>query len=93
MAAARAAPFTVGEAISFGWDRFKANFGPLAIVTLVVWGVEFFLNRLIRPDTGPGFRASIPMVICSHSARMPSWTRSIVAGERPWPRAKVVTFW
>jgi uncharacterized membrane protein len=52
MAAARAAPFTVGEAISFGWDRFKANFGPLAIVALVVWGVEFVLNLLIRPDTG-----------------------------------------
>src|SRR5918996_5723371 len=54
MTAARAAPFTVGEAISFGWDRFKANFGPLAVVALVVWGVEFLLNLLIRPDTGTG---------------------------------------
>lgn len=47
-------PFTIGESISFGWDRFKSNIAPLAVVAIVVWGVEILMNVLIQPDSSFG---------------------------------------
>jgi uncharacterized membrane protein len=44
--------FEISDALSFGWDRFKANIGPLAITVLVVIIVEGLISTLARGQTG-----------------------------------------
>jgi uncharacterized membrane protein len=52
MDAPAARGFDIGEAFRFGWDRFKANFGPLAIAALAVFLVEVLTNSLTRQFEG-----------------------------------------
>lgn len=48
--------FSAGAAVSYGWDKFTKNVGPLLIamlVFLIIGGVLYFIQSLLRPDT-PG---------------------------------------
>jgi uncharacterized membrane protein len=44
--------FQIGEAIRFGWERFKENIGPLAIAALAVLAVNLLFNLLQASVTG-----------------------------------------
>jgi hypothetical protein len=44
--------FQIGEAISFGWERFKENIGPLALAAIVVFAVNAIFSVLQRSVTG-----------------------------------------
>jgi uncharacterized membrane protein len=44
--------FEIADALSFGWDRFKANLGPLAITIAVVIFVEIVLSVISSGQTG-----------------------------------------
>ncbi|MFT4011255.1 MAG: hypothetical protein QM655_14565 [Nocardioidaceae bacterium] len=63
-------PYSVGNALSYGWAKFQQNVGPLIIVTLAIVAVAIVLgivrllanvgtNAAINPETGrvenPGF--------------------------------------
>ncbi len=47
-----AAPFSVGNAFSYGWNKFKANLGPILIVALVLVAALVFIQILQFVFTG-----------------------------------------
>lgn len=53
-AAAPAASFEIGEALRFGWDRFKANIPTLAVIAIIVWGLQAITSWLARDTEGVG---------------------------------------
>ena len=44
--------FQIGEAIRFGWERFKDNIGPLAVAAMAVLAVNLVFSLLQRSVTG-----------------------------------------
>lgn len=43
-APAGGAAFSVGDAISYGWNAFWQNIGPMVLITLVIFVVQFLVN-------------------------------------------------
>jgi uncharacterized membrane protein len=46
-----AAPFNVGDAVSYGWNAFWKNVGPMILIVLAIWAVNIVLS-LIGLATG-----------------------------------------
>ena len=38
------APYSVGDAVSYGWSAYWKNVGPLVVITLVIFAVQFLIS-------------------------------------------------
>jgi uncharacterized membrane protein len=77
--------FEIADALSFGWDRFKANIGPLAITVAVVIFVEIVLSVISSGRTGfGGFILSLVTFLIGQIIAM-GWVRISlnIVGGRP----------
>ena len=82
-----AAPFAIGDALSYGWKAFWANIGPLALVAVVVVGVNLFFSVFANTTSSTGGRLLIQILgrLASTLIEL-AWIRAglaITAGQRP----------
>ena len=40
------APFSVGDAVSYGWNAFWKNVGPMILIVLAIWAVNIVLSLI-----------------------------------------------
>lgn len=62
-------PLDIGKAISFGWNGFLANIGPLLLAALAVFAVQFVFSMVLR---------SVDGLIVRWLVQMASWVVSII---------------
>ncbi|CAB4732825.1 unannotated protein [freshwater metagenome] len=44
--------YRVGDSISYGWNAFLKNIGPMILITLVILAVQVLLNVVVGADAG-----------------------------------------
>src|SRR5215218_3136255 len=54
--AGSAASFSVGDAISYGWNAYWKNIGPLLIITIVIIVIQAILNGIGQVSGNIGVR-------------------------------------
>lgn len=57
-----AAPFTIGDAIGYGWNAYWRNVGPLVVITLVIWLVNVVFALITFPIDSFVVRSLIQIV-------------------------------
>ena len=56
-----AAPFSVGDAISYGWNAYWKNVGPMILIVLAIWVVNIVLGIIALPFDNQFMRFLIQM--------------------------------
>ena len=57
-----AAPFSVGDAISYGWNAYWKNVGPMILIVLAIWVVNIVLGIIAIPFDNQFMRFIIQLV-------------------------------
>lgn len=57
-----AAPFSVGDAISYGWNAYWKNVGPMILIVLAIWVVNVVFNLIALPFDSFFLKSLIQMV-------------------------------
>jgi uncharacterized membrane protein len=57
-----AAPFNVGDAVSYGWNAYWKNVGPMVLIVLVIWAVNVVLALVALPFDNAFARAVFQII-------------------------------
>ena len=56
------APFSVGDAVSYGWNAYWKNVGPMILIVLAIWVVNIVLGLIALPFDNQFMRFIIQLI-------------------------------